>query len=118
MKKLITDFHFDINDLHGAWDKGKITDAMALGKIANLCFYFLRTVVSNAIEKEKTMRIHNINPTHFNQEDREAFYEGKIVPFCGGKIRMAKEEEIKLMESKFNQKLERADGFIPAVFVD
>lgn len=50
-KKLITDFHFDINDLHGAWDKGKITDETALEKIANLCFYFFRIVITSAIKK-------------------------------------------------------------------
>ena len=64
------------------------------------------------------MTIHNINPNHLNQKDREAFFSGEIVPFYEGKIRMAKEEEISLMESTFNQKFERADGFVPAVFID
>lgn len=50
MKKIIKDFHFDINDLYGAWVKEKITDETALEKIASLCFYFLRTVVTSAIK--------------------------------------------------------------------
>ena len=64
------------------------------------------------------MRIHNINPNHFNQKDSEAFFSGEVVPFCKGKVRLAKEEEISLMESTYNQRLERAEGFIPAVFID
>lgn len=50
-KKIITDLHFDINNLHDEWDDGKIDDALAMEKIANLCFSFLRTVVDDAIKK-------------------------------------------------------------------
>jgi len=49
--KLITDFHFDINNLHDAWDDHKIDDNLTIEKMVNLCFYFLRTVVDDAIKK-------------------------------------------------------------------
>lgn len=64
------------------------------------------------------MIIHNINPKYINDGDREKFLAGKIVPFFKGKVRLAKEEEISLMENTFNQKFERTDGFIPAIFID
>ena len=49
--KLIEDFHFDINNLHDDWDKGKIDYMIALEKITNLCFYCLRTLADCAIKK-------------------------------------------------------------------
>lgn len=64
------------------------------------------------------MRISNINPNYLNYGDKEKLLAGKIVPFFKGKVRLAKEEEISLMESTFNQKLERKDGFIPIVWID
>ena len=64
------------------------------------------------------MRISNINPKYLNDGDSEKLLAGKVVPFFKGKVRLAKEEEISLMESTFNQKFERADGFIPAIFLD
>jgi len=45
--KLIKDLTFDINDLHDAWYDKKINDALAIEKIVNLCFYFLRTVIDD-----------------------------------------------------------------------
>jgi len=64
------------------------------------------------------MRISNINPKYLKPGDRDKLLSEQIVPFFKGKIRLAKEEEISLVESKFNKKFERADGFIPIVWVE
>ena len=64
------------------------------------------------------MRISNINPEYLKSGDETNLLKGEIVPFFEGKIRLAKEEEISLLESAYHQKLERVDGFIPIVWID
>ena len=48
---IISDFHFDINDLYSSWEKGKINSKTAMEKIANLCFFVLRQIVDDAIKR-------------------------------------------------------------------
>ena len=64
------------------------------------------------------MRISNINPKYLKNGDYEKLLALKVVPFFKGKVRLAKEEEVSLIESTFNQKLERKDGFIPIIWVE
>lgn len=46
--KLIEALNFDIKDIHDAWYDKKIDSRLAIEKITNLCFYFLRTIVIDA----------------------------------------------------------------------
>ena len=64
------------------------------------------------------MRISNINPEYLKDGDKEKLLSGGIVPFFRGKVRLAKEEEISLVESTHHQKMERRDGFIPIIWIN
>lgn len=64
------------------------------------------------------MRISNINPEYLKDEDRVKLLNGEVVPFLKGKVRLAKEEEIALVESTHHQKMERSDTYIPIVWIE
>ena len=89
--------------------------SFCLLRVDNLPFHVKLKV--NPFGGEFMLIIHCINPDFIDPKQRKRFFSGGSVPFFKGKIRMAKEQEISLMESTFNQKLDRQDGFIPAIFI-
>ena len=53
IRKLIRDMYSDLDDVHEAWDRGKIDDRMIVEKMLNLCFYFIRFLTDYTIKSIK-----------------------------------------------------------------
>ena len=53
LKTIITDFHFDVNDMFEAWDEGKIDDKLAIEKLISLSIHLLRDTLEYVLEKVK-----------------------------------------------------------------
>ena len=50
VRKLIVDWHFDFNNLHADWERGKIDNKEMLKFMSNLCFSFLRRATDSFLE--------------------------------------------------------------------
>jgi len=53
LKTIISDFHFDVNDMFEHWDEGEIDDIKAIETLISLSVHLLRDTLEYLLKKKK-----------------------------------------------------------------